>query len=198
MFYHTRLKCPCELFSLSCLTLISHYCGFHSVVFPNSSCKTRPTVLPLLLASEIALATQEGVTLLGYQCQRKKVSIKHDAQNTYLLSCHTHIHPDLPPLFLWEALQVQHLTLTRGCKGQKVCFSMFTPLLFIDETNRKEWRESESRETARNPQACGLWCWKQYLLFNLPSNQIHVKLLRWYAPSASPRCPLLFICLCLH
>lgn len=86
----------------------------------------------------------------------------------------THAHRPTTS-FLWEVVQVQSLTLTLGFAGQKVCFPRFTPLLFIHETERK--REGESRrgrETERNPPVRGLWCGKQNLLFNLPSNGIHM------------------------
>ncbi len=100
--------------------------------------------------------------------------------------------------FLWDVVQVQTLTLTRGFKGQKVCFPRFTPYyLFMKQRGRdgETWR---GRETERNPPARGLWCGKQNLLFNLPSNGIHMT-----HPELVHTLPVLllsvvFTCLCLH
>lgn len=92
--------------------------------------------------------------------------------NTYVT--YWHFHTDPPPLFLWEVIQVQTLTLTWGFTGQKVCFPRFTPYYLFMKQRKREAVSQRGRETERNPPAWGLWCGKQNLLFNLASNGIHM------------------------
>lgn len=92
--------------------------------------------------------------------------------NTYVT--YWHFHTDPPPLFLWEVIQVQTLTLTLGFTGQKVCFPRFTPYYLFMKQRKREAVSQRGRETERNPPAWGLWCGKQNLLFNLASNGIHM------------------------
>lgn len=77
--------------------------------------------------------------------------------------------------FLWDVVQVQTLTLTQGFKGQKVCFPRFTPYYLFMKQGGGDGETQRGRETERNPPARGLWCGKQNLLFNLPSNGIHMR-----------------------
>lgn len=97
----------------------------------------------------------------------------HKNKNTYVMSWHTHMHTDLPPLSCGKSSRCK-LWPWLGCRGQKVCFSRFTPYYLFMKQRGRDGESQKGREMERNPPAWGLWCGKQNLLFNLPSNGIHM------------------------
>lgn len=130
------------------------------------------------------------------------VSPTHTRNNANAYVTHSCTHRPTTS-FLWEVVQVQILTLTRGFKGQKVCFPRFTPYYLFMKQRGRDGEIQRGKETERNPPVRGLWCGKQNLLFNLPSNGIHMThpelvhtVCQFFSSLCLPACLLVCVCMC--
>ncbi len=85
----------------------------------------------------------------------------------------THMHADLKPLSCGKWSRCKLWPWHKGSKVKKFVFPGLP--LIIYSWNKEEGVERLGKgERPRNPPVWGLWCWKQNLLFNLPSNGIHM------------------------
>lgn len=78
---------------------------------------------------------------------------------------------DLPPLSCGKSSRCKLWPWHGGSKVKRFVFPG-SPLI-IYSWNKEEGMERE-KEMESNPPARGLWCGKQNLRFNLPSNEIHM------------------------
>lgn len=132
-----------------------------------------------------------------YKCRPLPTHIPTNTHTTniymYILYWHSHADRPTTSFFVGSRPGADSDPDTK-VQRSKSLFSQVYPLLFIHETERKGGRDSErQRERRRNPPAWGLWCGKQNLLFNLPSNGIHMTLPELVRTVCRPF-PLLFVC----